>query len=97
MVMKLHSNPLVSIVVPVYKVEKYVEDSVRSVIAQTYPNIEVILVDDGSPDKCPQICDKLALEYENVSVIHKQNGGLSEARNYGIEKVNGEYLTRTQF
>ena len=85
-------KPLVSLVIPVYNTEKYIMDCVKSAVAQTYENIEVILVDDGSPDNCPQICDQLAQTYGNVSVIHKSNGGLSTARNAGIEKANGEYI-----
>ncbi len=88
----MNYNPLVSVVIPVYKVEKYLKNSVLSVIGQTYKNIEIILVDDGSPDQCPKICDDLASKYKNISVVHKLNGGLSEARNFGIEHANGEYL-----
>lgn len=88
----MKENPLVTVVMPVYKVEKYIKDSIVSVIEQTYKNIEVILVDDGSPDKCPQICDKFASEYDNIYVIHKENGGLSEARNVGINQASGEYI-----
>lgn len=86
------SNPLVSIIIPIYNVEKYLEDCVKSVLDQTYKNIEVILVDDGSPDKCPEICDRLAKNFVNIIVIHKQNGGLSEARNIGISHSQGEYM-----
>ena len=83
-------KPLVSLVIPVYNTEKYIMDCVKSAVAQTYENIEVILVDDGSPDNCPQICDQLAQTYGNVSVIHKSNGGLSTARNAGIENLRIE-------
>ena len=86
------TNPLVSVVIPVYKVEKYLRDCVLSAVNQTYENIEIILVNDGSPDRCPEICDQLASEFINVQVIHKVNGGSSEARNFGIEKANGQYL-----
>lgn len=85
-------KPLVSIVIPVYKTEKYLIDCVKSVLEQTYENIEIILVDDGSPDNCPAICDNLACENEKITVIHKQNGGLSSARNAGIEKATGKYI-----
>ncbi|NQU80857.1 MAG: glycosyltransferase family 2 protein [Bacteroidetes bacterium] len=85
-------DPLVSVIIPVYKVEKYIKKSVKSVLKQSYKNIEIILVNDGSPDKCPSICDKFALENFNISVIHKQNGGLSEARNFGITQAKGDYL-----
>ncbi len=84
--------PLVSVIIPIYKVEKYLIGCVNSVLTQTYGNIEIILVDDGSPDNCPEICDEFARKYSNISVIHKANGGLSEARNYGLDKVRGEYV-----
>ncbi len=83
---------LISVIIPIYKVEKYLPKCVESVLAQTYKNIEIILVDDGSPDNCPQICDDYAKKYSNVKVIHKQNGGLSSARNSGIEAAKGEFL-----
>lgn len=86
------NHPLVSVVIPVYKVEKYLQASVESVLAQTYENIEIILIDDGSPDLCPQICDEIAEKYSNVFAYHKQNGGLSDARNFGIEKSKGKYI-----
>lgn len=81
-----------SIIVPVYKVENYLDKCVQSLINQTYPNIEIILVDDGSPDKCPQMCDAYAAQDPRIKVIHKPNGGLSDARNAGIETAKGEYL-----
>lgn len=84
---------LISIIIPVYKVEKYLKNCVESVIAQTYQNIEIILVDDGSPDKCPAICDEYAKRDSRIKVIHKQNGGLSDARNVGIEHAKGKYIT----
>ena len=83
---------LVSLVVPVYKVEEYLDECVLSITAQTYENIEIILVDDGSPDGCPEICDKWAEKDKRIKVIHKQNGGLSSARNAGIEKADGDYI-----
>ena len=86
------SCPLVSVIIPVYKVENYLRGSVMSVIEQDYKNIEIILVDDGSPDKCPKICDELMAEHSNVIAFHKQNGGLSSARNFGVEKSKGKYL-----
>ncbi len=88
----MNESPLVSVVIPVYKVEKYLENSVHSIINQSYKNIEIILVNDGSPDLCPEICDDFALKYKNIKVIHKKNGGLSEARNFGISRANGEYI-----
>jgi glycosyltransferase involved in cell wall biosynthesis len=84
---------LVSIVIPVYKVEKYIYGCLESVITQSYKNLEIILVDDGSPDKCGIICDKFAKIDQRINVIHKKNGGVSEARNYGIEKARGDYIT----
>ena len=83
---------LISIVVPIYKVEKYLSKCVDSIIKQTYKNIEIILVDDGSPDKCPEICDEYAGDDERIKVIHKKNGGLSDARNAGIEIAKGKYI-----
>ena len=85
-------NTFVSIIIPIYNVEKYLEECIESVIAQTYKHIEIILVDDGSPDKCPEICDKYSQKYKNIAVIHKENGGLSDARNCGIESSKGEYI-----
>ena len=83
---------LVSIIVPIYNVEKYLEEAVKSAVFQTYEKKEIILVDDGSPDNCPKLCDEFAKKYKNVTVVHKKNGGLSDARNAGIEVANGEYL-----
>ena len=74
-------------IIPVYKVEDYLRRCVDSVLSQTYENIEIILVDDGSPDNCPTICDEYASKYTNIKVIHKQNGGLSDARNAGITYI----------
>lgn len=83
--------PKISVVIPVYKVEKYLRQCVDSVLNQTFRDIEVILVDDGSPDRCPQICDDYEIGDPRVKVIHKDNGGLSDARNKGIEVASGEY------
>lgn len=82
----------VSIVVPIYKVESYLENCIKSLINQTYQNIEIILVDDGSPDKCPLICDSWKKKDKRIKVIHKQNGGLSDARNCGIDNASGNYI-----
>lgn len=82
----------ISIIVPIYKVEAYLEKCVNSIRNQTYRNLEIILVDDGSPDKCPYMCDEFAKQDNRIKVIHKKNGGLSEARNVGIESASGEYL-----
>ena len=83
---------LVSVVVPVYKVEKYLRKCVDSIVNQSYQNLEIILVDDGSPDMCGKICDEYAQKDSRIKVVHKKNGGLSDARNEGIKNVNGDYL-----
>ena len=85
-------NPLISVIVPVYKVEPYLCQCVDSILAQTYKKLEIILVDDGSPDRCPQICDDYAKKDERIRVIHKENGGVSDARNAGLDIVTGEYI-----
>ena len=84
---------LVSIIIPVYKVEKYLRECVDSVLSQTYKNLEIILVDDGSPDNCPQICDEYANLDTRVKVIHKENGGVSSARNIGLDNATGKYVS----
>lgn len=84
--------PVLSIVVPIYKVEKYFERCIQSILAQSLRDIEIILVDDGSPDKCPELCDKYALLDSRIKVIHKRNGGLSSARNAGIRIASGDYI-----
>lgn len=81
-----------SIIIPVYNVEKYLREAVGSILAQSYSDYEIILVDDGSPDKCPELCDFLAESNEKIKVIHKQNGGLSDARNVGTAKATGDYI-----
>jgi len=83
---------LISIIVPIYNVEKYLSECIESLINQTYKNIEIILVDDGSQDNCGKICDEYAKKDNRIIVIHKKNGGLSDARNKGIEIAKGEYL-----
>lgn len=82
----------VSIIIPVYNVEKYIEECVESVINQSYTDIEVILVDDGSPDNCPSICDSFKQKDNRIVVIHKKNGGLSSARNTGLREAHGEFV-----
>ncbi len=86
------TTPLISVIVPVYRVEAYLERCVKSILSQTYENLEVILVDDGSPDQCPAICDACAEKDARVKVIHQENKGLSGARNAGIDAASGEYL-----
>lgn len=83
---------LFSIIVPVYKVEQYLNQCVDSLLNQTFTDFEVILVDDGSPDNCPKICDEYALKDSRVKVVHKKNGGLSDARNEGVKHASGKYL-----
>lgn len=83
---------LISIIVPVYKVEKYLRRCIQSIICQTYSNIEIILVDDGSPDRCPEICDEYASKDERIKVIHQENKGVSAARNAGLDAAKGEYV-----
>ena len=85
-------HPLISVIIPVYKVEAYLDTCVKSVMKQTYRNLEIILVDDGSPDNCPAMCDEYARQDSRITVIHKENGGLSSARNAGMEIANGEYI-----
>lgn len=86
-------QPKISIIVPVYKVEPYLGTCLESVLSQTYQNLEIILVDDGSPDQCGTICDQYALKDNRIRVIHQENQGLSGARNTGIDLVTGEYIT----
>ena len=85
-------NDLISIIIPVYNVEKYVDRCIKSILCQTYLNIEVILVDDGSTDASGTICDQYQLEDKRVFVFHKENGGLSSARKYGLDNVKGKYI-----
>ena len=85
-------NSLVSVIVPIYKVEDYLDECVKSIVDQTYKHIEIILVDDGSPDHCPQKCDEWAKKDLRIRVVHKQNGGLSSARNAGLDVAKGEYI-----
>lgn len=86
------NNIKFSIIVPIYNVEIYIEQCIESLINQSYENIEIILVDDGSLDNCPLICDKYASTDSRIRVFHKENGGLSDARNFGLKKAKGEYI-----
>ena len=88
----MQSNPLISVIVPIYKVEAFLRRCVDSLLAQTYTNLEIILVNDGSPDGCGMICDDYAARDSRIRVIHKENGGLSSARNAGIDVASGDYL-----
>lgn len=83
----------VSVIVPVYKVEKYLDRCVQSIVDQTYKNLEILLVDDGSPDSCPARCDAWAVKDDRILVIHKDNGGLSSARNAGLDIAKGTFVT----
>ena len=85
-------SDLISVIVPIYGVEEYLSKCIDSIINQTYKNLEIILVDDGSPDKCPDICDAFEKKDARIKVIHKKNGGLSDARNAGIDIAKGEYF-----
>lgn len=85
-------NKKVSVVIPIYNVEKYLDRCLNSVVGQTYGNLEIILVDDGSPDRCPQMCEEWAVKDQRIKVVHKKNAGLGMARNTGIENASGEYI-----
>ncbi len=84
--------PKVSVIIPVYNVEKYLRECLDSVINQTLADIEIIVVDDGSPDNCPQICDEYALKDNRIKVIHKENGGYGSAMNVGLDNATGDYI-----
>lgn len=90
--MENYMNKLVSVIIPVYKVEKYLSRCVDSVLKQSYNTLEIILVDDGSPDGCPKLCDTYSAKDNRVKTIHKENGGLASARNAGIEVCTGDYI-----
>lgn len=81
-----------SVIIPIYKVEKYLKECIESVLRQSFNNFEIILVDDGSPDSCPKLCDEYLKKDSRVKVIHKKNGGLSDARNHGLRIASGEYI-----
>lgn len=84
---------LVSVIVPIYNVEKYLPRCIDSILAQTYSNLEILLIDDGSSDRCGEIADEYAQKDSRIKAFHKENGGLSDARNYGLNRMNGEYIT----
>ena len=86
------SNPIISVIIPVYNAEKYIRECVKSIASQTFHDIEILLVDDGSKDESPQICDLLVTEDNRIRVYHKENGGASEARNYGTKRAQGNYI-----
>lgn len=90
--MENREKPLISVIIPVYKAEKYIEKCVRCVLAQSYRNLEVILIEDGSPDRSGEICDSLAEEDARIMVIHKDNGGAADARNAGLDRKTGAYI-----
>ena len=85
-------NPVISIIVPVYKVEKQLNKCIESILNQTFKDYELILVDDGSPDNCGHICDEYEKKDSRIKVIHKKNGGLSDARNAGLDIALGKYI-----
>lgn len=87
-----YNNPFFSVIIPIYKVEKYLETCLDSVCNQTFDDYEIILIDDGSPDRCPQICDQYSKKYDNVKVIHKKNEGLVKARKTGVQEAKGSYI-----
>lgn len=88
----MNESHKVSVVIPIYNVQDYLNDCIKSIVNQTYQNLEIILVDDGSPDSCPMICDEWKNKDSRIIVIHKKNGGLSDARNAGLNKASGEYV-----
>ena len=90
---RFSAMPKISVIVPVYNVEKYIHRCVDSILAQTFTDFELILVDDGSPDNCGKICDEYAAKDDRILVIHKENGGVSSARNAGLDAAQGDYIT----
>lgn len=86
------NEPLISVIVPVYNVERSLDRCVRSITEQTYRHLEIILVDDGSPDECPRMCDEWAGRDDRIRVVHKPNGGLSDARNAGLNAMHGDFV-----
>jgi len=90
--MGINDEPLISVIIPIYKAEKYIEKCVKCVMSQTYQNLEIILVDDGSPDRSGVICEELAQADARIRVIHKENGGAATARNAGLDVMTGQYI-----
>lgn len=88
----MYYQPLISIIVPIYKVEQYLPKCLDAIINQTYMNLEILLVDDGSPDRCGEICDEYAKNDNRIKVIHKNNEGLADARNKALDMMKGEYV-----
>ena len=88
----IETKARITVVVPIYKVEAYLKKCVDSILSQSYSNLEIILVDDGSPDNCPIICDKYKEKDKRIKVVHKKNGGLCDARNAGLDVATGEYI-----
>ncbi|MEE1020754.1 MAG: glycosyltransferase family 2 protein [Bacteroidales bacterium] len=88
----MNSKPKISVIVPVYKAEKYLHKCVDSLLAQTFTDFEILLIDDGSPDKSGEICDEYALKDNRIRVFHKENGGVTSARRFGVEKSSGAYI-----
>ena len=86
------NRPLISVILPIYNIESYLDRCMEAVLRQTYDNLEILMVDDGSPDGCPAMCDDYAAKDPRVKALHKENGGLSDARNYGIAHSTGEYI-----
>lgn len=82
------NKPLVSVIIPIYKVEKYLDRCIKTILDQAYNNLEIILVDDGSPDNCPQMCDEWAKKDSRINVIHKENGGGIISKKYGLRCLN---------
>ena len=89
----MNANPVISIIVPVYEVEKYLDECINSILAQTFKDYEILLVGDGSPDSSGAICDSYAAQYNHIKVIHTPNRGVSSERNNGIDLVLGEWIT----
>ena len=85
-------NDVISVIVPIYNVEEFLDECIQSIVDQTYQNLQIILVDDGSPDRCGEMCEDWARKDKRIEVIHKKNGGLSDARNAGLAEATGEFI-----